>query len=105
MIKIKALSVFIALAAAPVVVADELSETGELLDGIAAIVNEGVVLKSQFIEQMETISKRAAEQEREAEHIVDLVWVVRATGGHDIRLGPHHLSDDLRSYRDERSGP
>ena len=51
------------MAAAPVLVADELSETGEFLDGIAAIVNEGVVLKSQFIEQMETISKRAAEQE------------------------------------------
>jgi len=62
-IKIKTLSVIIALAVAPVVVADELSETGEFLDGIAAIVNEGVVLKSQFIEQMETISKRAADQD------------------------------------------
>ncbi|MCP5090974.1 MAG: molecular chaperone SurA, partial [Gammaproteobacteria bacterium] len=63
MIKIKTLSVIIALAVAPVVAADELSETGEFLDGIAAIVNEGVVLKSQFIEQMETISKRAADQD------------------------------------------
>lgn len=47
---------------APVVVADELSETGEFLDGIAAIVNEGVVLKSQFDEQLKTITERAAEQ-------------------------------------------
>lgn len=47
---------------APVVVADELSETGEFLDGIAAIVNEGVVLKSQFDEQLKTITERAAQQ-------------------------------------------
>ena len=48
--------------AAPVVVADELSETGEFLDGVAAIVNEGVVLKSQLNEQLETINERAAAQ-------------------------------------------
>ncbi len=48
--------------AAPVVVADELSETGEFLDGVAAIVNEGVVLKSQLNEQLETINARAAAQ-------------------------------------------
>jgi len=50
------------LFAAPVVVADELSETGEFLDGVAAIVNEGVVLKSQLNEQLETINERAAAQ-------------------------------------------
>ena len=48
--------------AAPVVVADELSETGEFLDGVAAIVNEGVVLKSQLHEQIESITARAASQ-------------------------------------------
>ncbi len=48
--------------AAPVVVADELSETGEFLDGVVAIVNEGVVLKSQLSEQLEVISARAATQ-------------------------------------------
>ena len=48
--------------AAPVAVADELSETGEFLDGVAAIVNEGVVLKSQLLEQVDTIAKRAEEQ-------------------------------------------
>ena len=62
MIKINALCAFFALASAPVVAADELSETGQFLDGVAAIVNEGVVLKSQFFEQMEIIKKRAAEQ-------------------------------------------
>ena len=48
--------------AAPVAVADELSETGEFLDGVAAIVNEGVVLKSAFNEQLETIKTRATER-------------------------------------------
>jgi peptidyl-prolyl cis-trans isomerase SurA len=61
-IKINALCAFAALVSAPVVVADELSETGEFLDGVAAIVNEGVVLKSQFNEQLETIKNRAADQ-------------------------------------------
>jgi len=42
--------------------ADELSETGEFLDGVAAIVNEGVVLKSQFDEQMKTVTERASQQ-------------------------------------------
>ncbi len=60
--KINALCAFAALVAAPVVAADELSETGELLDGIAAIVNEGVVLKSQFNEQLKTITERAQAQ-------------------------------------------
>jgi len=62
LLKINTLCAFAALVAAPVVVADELSETGEFLDGVAAIVNEGVVLKSQFNEQMDTILKRAQEQ-------------------------------------------
>ena len=50
------------LCAAPTAFADELSTTGEFLDGIAAIVNEGVVLKSQMAEQMETIRRNAAAQ-------------------------------------------
>ncbi len=47
------------MSAAPFTAADELSETGEFLDGVAAIVNEGVVLKSQFNEQLEMIRQRA----------------------------------------------
>ena len=62
MIKINVLCAIVALVAAPVAAADELSETGELLDGIAAIVNEGVVLKSQFNEQLKTITERAQQQ-------------------------------------------
>jgi len=38
----------------------ELSETGELIDGVAAIVNEGVVLKSQLRDQMVLVIKRAS---------------------------------------------
>jgi len=44
---------------APVVCAEELSETGEFLDGVAAIVNEGVVLKSQLANELALIIKRA----------------------------------------------
>jgi peptidyl-prolyl cis-trans isomerase SurA len=61
-LKIKALCAVTALVAAPHVVADELSENGEFLDGVAAIVNEGVVLKSQFHKQLEMIRKRALDQ-------------------------------------------
>ena len=43
--------------------AEELSTTGEMLDGIAAIVNEGVVLKSELADQTEAISQRALAQE------------------------------------------
>ena len=53
----------VALVAAPAAVAEELSDTGEFLDGVAAIVNEGVVLKSQLNEQMAVIMQRAQEQE------------------------------------------
>ncbi len=62
MLKIKALCAVTALLAAPHVVADELSENGEFLDGVAAIVNEGVVLKSQFDKQLEMIRNRALDQ-------------------------------------------
>jgi peptidyl-prolyl cis-trans isomerase SurA len=62
LLKFNSLCAFVALVAAPVVVADELSETGEFLDGVAAIVNEGVVLKSQLNEQLEAINARAAAQ-------------------------------------------
>jgi peptidyl-prolyl cis-trans isomerase SurA len=49
------------IAAAPLSVAEELSDTGEFLDGVAAIVNEGVVLKSQLRDEMALIIKRASE--------------------------------------------
>lgn len=42
--------------------AEELSETGMMLDGIVAIVNEGVVLKSELDRNVETISDRALQQ-------------------------------------------
>lgn len=62
MLKIKTLCATVALVAAPLSVADELSETGEFLDGVAAIVNEGIVLTSQFQKQLATIKKRAEDQ-------------------------------------------
>ena len=52
------------LSAAPIASAEELSETGEFLDGVAAIVNEGVVLKSQLKDELALIIKRARENDR-----------------------------------------
>jgi peptidyl-prolyl cis-trans isomerase SurA len=60
--KFSSLCAIAALAAAPLTVADELSQTGEFLDGVAAIVNEGVVLKSQLRDEMSMIMKRAQDQ-------------------------------------------
>jgi peptidyl-prolyl cis-trans isomerase SurA len=62
LLKINLLCAIVAIIAAPAVVADELSETGEFLDGVAAVVNDGVVLKSQFEKQLGLIRKRAIDQ-------------------------------------------
>ena len=51
------------LSTATTAVAEELSETGQFLDGVAAIVNEGVVLKSQLREQTEMIIARAGKSD------------------------------------------
>ncbi len=48
-----------AILAATAATGEELSETGEFLDGVAAIVDEGVVLKSQLREQVALIIERA----------------------------------------------
>jgi peptidyl-prolyl cis-trans isomerase SurA len=63
-LKINYLFAALALATAPLALADELSSTGEFLDGVIAIVDDGVVLKSQLDEQMTLILHRA-----EAENI------------------------------------
>lgn len=62
MLKIKRLCAIAAIAAAPVAAAEELSDTGEFLDGVAAIVNEGVVLKSQLYQQIDNVTKNAEQQ-------------------------------------------
>ncbi len=59
MFKIKGLCAIIVLSAAPLLAADELSETGEFIDGVAAIVNDGIVLKSQYFEMLDMIKKQA----------------------------------------------
>ena len=63
MLNIKTLCTVTALLCAPIIVAQELSDTGEFIDGIAAVVNEGVVLKSQLQEEMEGIIRRASKEE------------------------------------------
>ncbi|MGI9271625.1 MAG: peptidylprolyl isomerase [Woeseiaceae bacterium] len=62
MLKIKNLFAVLVMATAPLALADELSSTGEFLDGVAAIVDDGVVLKSQLAEQTALILQRAEEQ-------------------------------------------
>ena len=42
--------------------AQELSETGQFVDGVAAVVNEGVVLKSELAREEELILLRATQQ-------------------------------------------
>jgi len=60
MLKIKYLpAVLLVLSGPAPVAAEELSETGQFLDGVAAVVNEGVVLKSQLDRQTELIEMRA----------------------------------------------
>lgn len=54
----------LAIAPAAFSTAEELSETGEFLDGVAAIVNEGVVLKSQLAEQLTVITENARRTEQ-----------------------------------------
>ncbi len=63
MFKISKLGALCAFLAAPTTLAAELSDTGEFIDGIAAIVNEGVVLKSQLREQTARIIRRAGESD------------------------------------------
>jgi peptidyl-prolyl cis-trans isomerase SurA len=60
--KIKYLMALAVATAAPFAIAEDLSETGEFLDGVAAIVNEGVVLKSQLYSEISVIRKRAQQQ-------------------------------------------
>ena len=63
MFKFKCLFAIVALSAAPAVAAEELSESGEFLDGVAAIVNEGIVLKSQLRDQLAMILRQADTQQ------------------------------------------
>jgi peptidyl-prolyl cis-trans isomerase SurA len=61
--KINKLPAIAAMAFAPVAIAAELSSTGEFLDGIVAIVDDGVVLQSQLTEQAAIIEERARLQD------------------------------------------
>jgi peptidyl-prolyl cis-trans isomerase SurA len=64
--KIKYLFISVVMAMAVTsALADELSESGQFLDGVAAVVNEGVVLKSELNRQADLIIQRAASQSME----------------------------------------
>ena len=59
--KIIYLALFPALLCGALPVSAELSETGEYIDGVVAVVNEGVVLRSELDRQIDIIRKRASE--------------------------------------------
>ena len=59
MLKNKSLIAIIAVLTAPAAVADDLSDSGVFLDGIAAIVNEGVVMRSQLRDETRNIIRQA----------------------------------------------
>lgn len=59
--RLRAIACVTAFFAAPLCAADELSTSGEFLDGIAAIVDEGVVLKSQLATETTLIIERASQ--------------------------------------------
>jgi len=61
MFKFIGLGASLTLLAAPAAGAEELSETGDFIDGVAAIVNEGVVLKSDYYAALDAIREQARE--------------------------------------------
>jgi len=62
-LKINKLGAVFALTLAPFVTVAELSKTGQYIDGIVAVVDDGVVLKSQLDDQLANIIQRAQEQD------------------------------------------
>lgn len=61
--KINVLTISLALSlTTAAALTEELSETGQFIDGVAAIVNEGVVLTSELNRQQDLIIQRATEQ-------------------------------------------
>jgi peptidyl-prolyl cis-trans isomerase SurA len=60
-IKYLSLSLLMSMAMTPGFAQEELSDTGVFIDGVAAIVNEGVVLKSELDRQQDLIIMRANE--------------------------------------------
>ena len=59
MLKNRSLIAILAALTAPAAVADDLSDSGVFLDGIAAIVNEGVVMRSQLRDETRNIIRQA----------------------------------------------
>ncbi len=59
MLKIKNMAATLLVAAAPLSLAEDLSETGVFIDGIAAVVNEGVVMRSELRDETAVIIRTA----------------------------------------------
>ena len=76
--------------------AEELSETGTFVDGVAAVVNEGVVLKSELYRQQDLIIARATQQgiELPPAHVLREQVLERAKNEHAVA--------DLKSVSDDR---
>ena len=115
MLKFNALCAVVALLTAPFTAADELSETGEFIDGVAAIVNEGVVLKSQFTDQLETIKQRASAQgvplppvgvleEQIMERLILTEIQLQRAARIGLQISDAALNDSIRMIAEENGG-
>jgi peptidyl-prolyl cis-trans isomerase SurA len=60
--KVKGLCALLALSAAPATLAEELSDTGVFIDGVAAVVNDGIVLKSEYKSMLDLILQQAEQE-------------------------------------------
>ncbi len=110
MLKIKVLCATAALSVAPVVVADDLSQTGEFLDGVAAIVNEGIVLKRDYVEQLDLLKQRFADtgtqlppEEIFADQVLERLIIEEIQMQRATRYGiPQYVSDQVVNEAIER---
>ena len=116
MFKTKGLVAAALISAAPLVVAEELSNTGEFIDGVAAIVNEGVVLKSQYYEELETITRQAQSaniplppanilQEQVLERVILIEIQVQRADRMQIRISDAMLNQVLANVAINIGGP
>jgi peptidyl-prolyl cis-trans isomerase SurA len=105
----------LAFVSAPFAHADELSETGVFLDGVAAIVNEGVVLKSQFNEQLDIIKRRAGQQglalppdgilrEQVLERLILLEIQLQRAERIGLRVSDAMLNESIRNIAEQNGG-
>ena len=110
MLKIKALCATTALITAPAALAQDAAENDEFLDGVAAVVNEGVVLKRDFQEQLKMFKQRLVDSGAElppealfADQVLERLIVEEIQLQRAQRYGiPEYVSDQVVNQAIER---